>query len=262
MTLLPVRPAAGAPAASLVCVGLVLCCLLGCSERERESSAPPPARPVKLFVVEGGVDDAVRRFPGRVDATQRAELSFRVPGQVQEILVKEGDLVAAGQVLARLDPTDYEIALEERQAVYDSMQRNFSRARELIDDGNISRLEFDRMEADYRTASAALAQAEKNLEYTVLSSPFRGRIARRLVEKFEEVLARQTVFSLQNIERLDVIIDVPESVVRSVRGSVRMDDSLNTGMSVLPIRAYAQFEGRPGERFTLTPKEVATLTVG
>ncbi len=237
--------------------GLLLSGLAACG-REEPVPPPPATRPVKIFTVEGGTADMIRTFPGRVDASQRAELAFRVSGQLKEILVKEGDLVEAGQVLARLDPADYEVVLEDRQASFDNAERNFTRARELIVDGNISKLDFDRMEADYRTSAAALSQARLNLEYTVMASPFTGRIAERRVENFEEVLARQTVFWLQNIDQLDVIIDMPESVVRSVRGSARRDRDIAHGEAASPLKAYAQFEGRSEERFPLRPKEIAT----
>ena len=226
----------------------------------KEASEPPPpaSRPVKLFTVGGGSKEAIRTFPGRVDATQRAELAFRVGGQLQELLIKEGDLVEEGQVLARLDPTDYKIVLEDRQANFDNAQRNFERGKELIVDGNISRLDYDTMEANYRTAAAALTAAQQDLEYTVLTAPFEGRIARRNVENFEEVLARQTVIWLQNINELDVIIDLPESVIRSVRGGARDEGNLRTSETAGTVRAYAQFEGRSDRRFNLATKELAT----
>lgn len=240
---------------TLLCLGLSG--LSACGDEQRE--LPPPAsRPVKIFTVEGGTSEAIRSFPGRVDATQRAELAFRVGGQLQELLIKEGDLVQEGQVLARLDPTDYKIVMEDRQASFDNAARNFERGKELIVDGNISRLDYDRMEANYRTASAALTAAEQDLEYTVLTAPFTGRIARRQVENFEEVLARQTVIWLQNIEELDIIIDLPESVVRSVRGQVRSEGDIRSGETVGTVLAYAQFEGRSDEHFPLRPKEIAT----
>lgn len=231
--------------------------LLACSENG-QSTPPPVSRPVKLFVVEGGTEDAVRTFPGRVDATQRAELSFRVPGRVQEILVKEGSAVEEGEVLARLDPADYEIILEDRQAAYDNAARNFDRAKELVASGNISRTDFDRMEAQYRSASAALSQAKKDLEYTVMEAPFAGRIAEREVENFEEVLAKQTVFWLHNIDLLDVIIDLPESIVRSVSVNVPGDVSLGDSPKLKPVKAWASFEGRPDQKFPLTPREITT----
>lgn len=237
--------------------GIAVGLLSGCGSEERE--LPPPAsRPVKLFTVGGGSKEAIRTFPGRVDATQRAELAFRVSGQLQELRIKEGDLVEEGQVLAKLDPTDYEIVVEDRQANYDNAERNFTRGKELIVDGNISRLDYDRMEANYRTASAALTAAKQDLEYTVLTAPFQGRIARRNVENFEEVLARQTVIWLQNITELDIIFDLPESVVRSVRGGVKDEGDVRSSEAAGTVRAYAQFEGRSQRRFTLRPKELAT----
>ncbi|TDG15367.1 efflux RND transporter periplasmic adaptor subunit [Seongchinamella unica] len=231
--------------------------LAGC--RGEEPEPPPPAsRPVKLFTVGGGGNAAIRTFPGRVDATQRAELAFRVSGRLQELRVKEGDLVEQGQVLAKLDPTDYEIVLEDRQASYDNAKRNFERGKELIVDGNISRLDYDRMEANFRTASAALTAARQDLDYTVLTAPFRGRIARRDVENFEDVLARQTVIWLQNINELDVVINLPESVVRSVRGEAREEGNLRSGEAAETVVAYASFEGRRDRQFLLRPKELAT----
>ncbi len=236
---------------------LLLSALVACGGQE-ETVVVEQTRPVKTFVVEGGAGNTMRSFPGRVDASLRAELSFRVPGRLQEILVKEGDLVEEGQVLARLDPTDYKLVYEDRKATFDNSKSNFTRAQELVADGNISRMDYDRMEANYRTASAALSQAEQDLEYTVLTSPFEGRVARRMAEQFEEVAAKQSVFTLQNNSQLDIIIDVPESVVRMVRRMGDLDRSVDSDEDEGVTEAFAVFEGHSSEKFPLRPKEIAT----
>lgn len=228
--------------------------LTGCGG---ETEVPPPAsRPVKIFTVEGPGDQAIRSFPGSVQASQRADLSFRVAGTLQEILVREGEDVEQGQVLAKLDPTDFRITLEDRQATFDNAQSNFDRAKELIKDGNISKLDYDRMEANFRTARAALTQAEQDLEYTELRAPFDGTIGRREVENFEDVQAKQTIFRFQNVASVDILIDLPESLVRSI--APKEEQRLANSEVDRKVDATATFEGRPGLEFPLSVKEVAT----
>jgi RND family efflux transporter MFP subunit len=235
----------------VVCLGSLV--LTGCS---REEEMPPPAsRPVKIFTVEGIDGAAVRRFPGSVRASERADLSFRVSGQLQEILVREGDNAKKGDLLARLDPTDFQLTVDDRQATFDNAERNFSRARELIKDGNISKLDYDRMEREFRTARAALDQAKQDLDYTFLRAPFDGSIGRREVENFEDVVAKQTIFNYQNTDFLDILIDLPESLIRSLtpeNPQPDLEDAQRRG-----VEAVARFEGRDLE-FPLEIKEIAT----
>ena len=231
--------------------------LSACSGPEVEAP-PPPVRPVKLFTVEGAGGDALRRFPGAISASQRAELSFRVNGVLQEIPVKEGDQVKKGQVLARLDPTDYRIRVSDRQATFDNADKNFKRAQELIKDGTISQSDFDRVEANFRSAQAALKLARQELAYTELKAPFSGSIGRRDVDNFEEIQPKQPIFQLQNVDRLDVAIDLSENLVRSIRRSNEERSNANNDETSRAVDAYAGFEGKEGEKFALTIKEVAT----
>ncbi len=230
--------------------------LSGCG---RQAEVPPPqSRPVKVFTVEGPGSEAIRNFPGSVRASERADLSFRVGGVLQEMLVREGEDVEQGQILARLDPTDFKITLEDRQASFDNAERNYIRAQELIKDGNISKFDFDRMEAEFRSTRAALTQARQDLEYTELRAPFTGTLGRREVDNFEEVVPMQTIFRFQNVANVDLLIDLPESLVRSLAPSQRNRETLPGSEIEQRVPSYATFEGRPNFRFDLMLKEVAT----
>jgi len=226
----------------------------GCGSEDSEPQEQS-ARPVKTFVVAGGQVLSERSFPGRIESTYRADLAFRVQGTVQDVLVKEGDLVQQGQVLARLDPTDYETVVRDRQATFDNNERNFRRAEELVEEGFISRTEFDRLEANYRTAEAALVSARQDLDYTVLRAPFSGRVAKRHAERFEEIGIKQTMFTLQDVQSLQVKIDVPEAMIRSLKPPAETHAS---GEANEEVRAFASFEGQGDRRFPLTFREIST----
>ena len=232
----------------------------GCGDELVEASPTARSRPVKIFQVDSRLGEELRRFPATIEASQQAELSFRVPGSLAELPIREGDSVSSGQVIARLDPTDYKNALDDRQAVFDNAERNFRRAEELVADGNISRLDFDRMEAEFRSTRAALAQARTNLSYTELRAPFGGRIARREVENFEEITAKQPIAHLQDTTELDVIIAMPESVVRSV-STTEADDlvsNVSESSAATNISALVSFEEQSDISYALELKEVET----
>jgi RND family efflux transporter MFP subunit len=220
--------------------------LVACSE------PPPPVteevpRPVKTLLIEAPETGGVRHFPARIDAFRKAELAFRVPGKVEDLLIKEGEDVAEGQLVARLDPKDFQIVVNDRQATFSNAQKNFNRARDLIEEGHISRMDYDRLEAESKNSRAALDAARQDLEYTNLKAPFDGSIAKRHIQRFEEVQAKQVVLSLQDVTMLEVKFDIPESVVRTIRTGSR--DS---------AKVFASFTDLPGREYPLKFKEVAT----
>ncbi|MGB5199719.1 MAG: efflux RND transporter periplasmic adaptor subunit, partial [Sedimenticolaceae bacterium] len=176
------------------------------------------------------------------------------PGTVQELPVKEGDRLQEGDLVARLDPTDYQIVVDDRQATFDKAEKNFARGKQLVGSGAISRLDFDRLEAEFKNAQAALNAATQDLAYTELKAPFGGIIAKREVDRFEEVQAKQTIAILQNIDMLEVKFDLPESIVRGIRG----DDGTANERARDQIKVFASFQDQPEEMYPLEFKEIAT----
>jgi len=228
--------------------------LYGCSGEQQPQPAAETTRPVKTLVIAdaSGSGSGVRNFPARIDAAQQAELAFRVPGKVDQLLVKEGDVVQAEQTVARLDPKDFQIVVNDRQAIFDRDTKNYDRAKGLVKSGAISRMDFDRIEAEFKSARAALDSALQDLDYTDLKAPFSGIIAQRYIQQFEEVQAKQSIATLQDVETLEVKFDVPESVIRIIRPN---ESGMAGGER---IQMEASFDDLPGQSFPLTFKEVAT----
>jgi len=205
------------------------------------------SRPVKTIVISGDASGDTRSFPAIVDAIQKADISFRVDGKIQKILVKEGDEVKKGQLLAELDPTDFKITLKDRQASYDTAKANYDRAVTLVKKGAISKVDHDNIRAKFHTATANLKTAEQNLAYTRLKANFDGYIAKRHVENFEEVILSQPVFSLQDISVLKIKIDVPENLMILIN---RNRDGKR--------KLRAVFDNISGQEFPLSFLEIST----
>ena len=237
--------------ARLASAVLPLLLLAACNE---EAPLPPPeSRPVKTILVGGIKAGEMRQFPGVVDAIQRADLSFRVEGKLKEILVREGDMVEKDKVLAVLDPTDYQIVLNDRKASYATANANYERAKQLVDKGAISKVDHDKIRAEYFTARANLDAAEQDMKYTTLKATFPGYIAKRHVENFEEVRRKQAIFTLQDITELEIKIDVPETLMIQLRRSIE------PGSVKQPEREmYAVFDQIKDVKFPLTLKEFTT----
>jgi len=203
----------------LICATMLLAaCEKPVTENEHISS-----RLVKTFVIADANGGHFRNFPATVDAHRKADLAFRVPGTVAELPILEGQRVKAGDVLMQLDQTDFKITLNDRQARYSRASKDFKRGKELVGKGHISRTDFDKLEAEFTSSRAALNQAKQDLQYTTLTAPFDGSVAARLVEKFEEVRAKQIVLELRDTQQLDIVFNVPENLVRSLNTNADAD---------------------------------------
>lgn len=219
--------------------------LAGC-----QPSAPPPtepadvSRPAEILEVTAATLRVDLRFPGRVRAVQRVELAFNVPGQIVELPVVEGQAVSAGTLIARLDPASYETTLAAAQAELEAASAEYERLRQLWEKSQaVPRAEVERKRTAVDVARSRFAAAQKDLDDTRLTAPFGGLIARRLAESFQNVQAKEPVVSLQNPDALEIVIHVPERVVRS---------------EPKRLAAFAVFADLPERRFPVTLKSFAS----
>ena len=235
---------------------IILLFSTGCTKKQ-EIEQTEEIRPVKTMLVTAPDEGGVRYFPGRVDANRKAELSFRVAGKIHELLVKEGDLVKQGDVIAKLDPTDFQIAVNDKQALFTRASNDYKRGKELIKDGNISKMDFDKLEANFLSARADLNLAEQQLAYTELKAPFDGQIARRYIQSFEEVQAKETIVSLNDNEILEVKFDLPEGLVLALKKQEKVE-TIAESKAKDKVPVFASFQSNKDKEYRLTFKEAAT----
>ncbi len=223
----------------------MLFALVACGQAPLPANEPMQPRLVRTMVVGGAQTGAWQEFPGKVEAAKVAVLAFRLSGELAELTALEGDEVKRNQQVARLDDRDQQIRLRARKAEYEQAFGDYQRGESLITTGGISRADFQRLEATASTAKSNLEGAERDLDATRLRAPFDGFIAVRHVENFEEISALEPVYTLQDVSRLSVKVDVPESVMIRAR---RDQD----------IQVSAFFDAIPERRFAMELAEVAT----
>jgi RND family efflux transporter MFP subunit len=188
-------------------IGLLL---VGCSGPPEEKE--PPIRPVKIHTIGSLESTAVRELPGTIRAFQTAEMGFEVSGRVTEFLVREGNLVEKDAVLARLDARDYEAELRVAEANLEKARADLTRSTNIFeaDPGAISEDTLERDRRAVKVTEARLEIAKKAVADTELRAPFAGVMARKLVEDFANVQAKEPVLILQDNSVLEIEIAVPE----------------------------------------------------
>ncbi|MCB1808912.1 MAG: efflux RND transporter periplasmic adaptor subunit, partial [Candidatus Competibacteraceae bacterium] len=165
----------------LLLLGLLLTTSSHSQTAEPESAAAAISTPrlVKTLILDSATQGDGLVLPGRVQAAERTQLAFQVGGPLIELPVVEGQQVQKGDLLARLDPRDYENQLALQAAKLKLVQSQYQRFEKLIKTKTspISKAEFDRKQSEYEIAKADTAQARKNLDDTTLLAPFDGLVA-------------------------------------------------------------------------------------
>jgi RND family efflux transporter MFP subunit len=155
---------------------------------------------------------------GSVKAANSAFVKARVAGELQGLTVREGDVVKAGQIVARVDDTEFKARLRQAQqqaesarAQVDIAQRNFDNNRALVDQGFISKTALDSSiatlnsaQATYQAAQAGADVAMKSLDDAVLRAPISGQVAQRLAQPGERVAIDARVVEIVDLSRLEL----------------------------------------------------------
>ncbi len=227
---------------------LLLCVLPATSScKKQEQEKPEVVRPAKLMTLETPGLYRDLSYPGRVKAFQEADLSFLVSGRLLEIPIRRGESVKKGQVLARVDDEDYRNQYNAANAYAEERKVYMGRVKEAMEGGGATEAEFDEAARTYDVAKARRDIAHKAVDDAILRAPFDGEIGRQLKESFQDVSAKETILRLQDVSKLKIVIDVPESI----RILARRTAQESQGEKDPGSKTYVVFEDLPDEQFAV-----------
>lgn len=155
---------------------------------------------------------ASKSFSGVVKEGKEISLGFKTPGQITKILVKEGDRVEEGQLLATLDDADYKLGVEAIEIQYDQLKKEVDRMKLLYENNSISGNDYDKATSGLAQVAVQLQSNRNKLDYTRLYAPASGYIQSVNFETAEMVDAGTPVFTLLDTRQMEVTVDIPASL--------------------------------------------------
>lgn len=191
--------------------------LTGCSGEKPETAetAPASARPAAIQTISGSALGNTT-FNGVVRSAERAELAFRVPGKLIAMEVQEGDRVAKGDVLARLDREEFLRAVNSAKVEFDKAQADYQRGVQIFESTQaIAKSDLEKLKTNRDLARNKLSNARQDLDNTDLKAPFEGVIAKKSVSNFRNVNSGQAIYVLHDLKDLEVVVDVPSRLFLS-----------------------------------------------
>jgi len=190
--------------------------LTACNGEDNQAK-PEIIRPAKIISVGDPLAGVQRVYPGEVEAGDRSEQAFRVSGELLKLPAKAGMKVKQGQILAQLDPSDFQLRVDEQQARFDLAQVQYERTDKLVKQQLIPRSDFDKAKSNLLAARADLNLAKANLSYTELRAPFDGVISKLNVKNHENVQQNDIILVIQTTDRIDITFNLSENIISKLK---------------------------------------------
>lgn len=225
----------------LILTGLSLTLLGSCTQRTRETQS---CQTVKIDTILSADKQTFLQFPGKVKAAQDISLAFRVSGTISKIHVKDGDRVKEGQLLAELDPTDYQVQLDATEAEYQQVKAEAERVMALYKDSGTTPNANDKAVYGLKQITAKYKHHKDQLAYTRLYAPFGGYVQKRLFEAHETIGAGMPAIAMISSGTPEVEINLPAAEY------IRRDyfDNYHCTFDIYPGEIY------PLKLLSVTPK--------
>jgi len=211
-----------------------LAVLAGCGQKHEAASlktaAALPVIPVRVIKVESKKLASHEEAVGTVRAKLRATLEAKLSGRIDQLPVRLGQQVKAGQLIAHLDAVEIQARLEHAQASLQQAEREWTRTKALFDQQAATRSEYDAADSRYSLAKAALAEARAMLGYVEIHAPFDGVVTRKWVDVGDLASPGKALVELEDPAALQLEADIPEAIA----SRVQLDTQLGILVEGLP----------------------------
>jgi membrane fusion protein (multidrug efflux system) len=181
------------------------------------SAYQPPPEAVTSIVAQREQWPASMAVIGTMEAVQGVTVAADLPGIVYRINFDSGRVMKEGEVLVELDTRQEQAQLASLEAQRDLARVNFGRSQQLVNEGVISRVEYDQAAAQQKATEANVAEIKATIQRKTIRAPFSGILGIRKVNLGQYLPAGSPIVSLQALSPIYVNVGVPQQAIRQVK---------------------------------------------
>jgi len=215
-------------------VAVIGCGKKGAAGRDGPGGGMPPGMPVEVAVARR---DTVRdqvAATGQIEALQSIELRPEVEGRIVGILIREGQVVAAGTPLFQIDSTELGAQVAQLAAQRDLANQDLARTKDLMAQNAASTQDLEHAEANARSMDAQYRVMNTRLARTTVRAPFSGIVGQRFVSQGDYVNNTTKLVTLQTVSPMRATFNVPEKYAQSLKRG----QEVTFGVAAIPNRDF------------------------
>lgn len=197
-----------------IALALMLGMVMGCTEKAEIREKVPLH--VSTYEVSRATENQLREFKGKVMPAELTDISFRIAGELDSVLVRSGQKVEKGQLLATLNAGKLRQRLADAEVRFQLSEKQLQRGKELFAMKMLSQSELDSLTASRSVAQVTYKQAQNQLEYARLVAPFAGVISEVPKKSFESVKEGETILSIYQSDTVQVRITISDAVLAMI----------------------------------------------
>jgi membrane fusion protein (multidrug efflux system) len=186
----------------------------GAKNGEKQEEKPVP---VEVAQVAKRPIQASYHGTAALEAPNEAQVVAKTSGVLLNLSAEEGDMVKAGQVLARLDPERPKLEVQRAEAMLRKLEAELARSKELYERKLIAADLYEKIRFDVATQRAAYDMARLELSYTNIVAPIDGVIAQRMVKQGNLIQLNTALFRIVDTRELEAVLNVPERELATLR---------------------------------------------
>lgn len=188
--------------------------LCACSDKSGQKESPTVK--VCTETVRYGNDYRLKPYVGQAEANTSTSVSFPTAGTLGRVYVEEGQAVKAGQLLAEINPTLLQKALQSAEALLSQARDAYNRMKYLHETNSLPEIQWVETQSKLSQAQSAYDIARKNLEDCRLLAPISGVVGCKFVQTGETVMPAQPVMTVLDINKVKVNVSIPEKEIGGI----------------------------------------------